>query len=102
MAMKMMFMKKEKQHGITRVYKMVIPAVQNLKQKRLISIQHLKPPPDSNGGGMVTQTKRKFLTKRKIIVLGQDLTGSARELNLIIAVCMACWQLKNAVMKPSW
>ena len=31
-----------KKHGITRVFKMVIPAAQNLKQKHLISIPLLK------------------------------------------------------------
>ena len=33
---------KRKAAGITRVFKMVIPAVQNLKQRPLISIPHLK------------------------------------------------------------
>ena len=81
MEMKKLFMKKEKRQALTEFLKWWIPAVQNLKQKLLISIPLLK----------MTDANESIVTKKKkIIILGSGPNGSVRELNLIIAACTVC------------
>ena len=93
---------KRKAAGITRVFKMVDTCTAEFEAKTPYFYSTFETRPTFLVVRLVATNESKVSDKKKIIVLGSVLTVSARELNLIIAVCMACWLLKNAVMKPSW
>ena len=73
---------KRKAAGITRVYKMVDTCSAEFEAKTPYFYSTFEE------GHMIM--KVRFQIKRKSSFLVQVPTGSARELNLIIAVCMVC------------
>jgi carbamoyl-phosphate synthase large subunit len=72
-----------KKHGITRVFKMVDTCSAEFEAKTPYFYSTFE-----RGG----ENESKRSDKKKIIVLGSGQIVSGRELNLIIAVCMACSQ----------
>ena len=96
---------KRKAAGITRVFKMVDTCSAEFEAKTPYFYSTFENGPNQTFPGnkdLAISNESKVSDKKKIIVLGSGPNRSARELNLIIAVCMVCWPLKNAVMKPSW